>query len=860
MAKKKVIETPDYKENIQNQSLDFVMGDRYAVYAKYVIQDRAIPDARDGLKPVQRRIIYSMYQNGNTYDKPNKKCATIVGAVMGKLHPHGDTSIYEALVRMSQPWKMNMPLISFQGNNGSIDNDGPAAYRYTEAKLNEFAMNLVRDIDKNTVDMTLNFDDTELEPIVLPSRFPNLFVNGSEGIAVAIATEIPPHNLNEIIDAAIYRINNPLCRIEQLLEFVKGPDFPTGGIIYDSEGLKDIYYYGKGKIEIASKVEIKEEKDANYLIITEIPYKVVKQDLVFNIDKIRKSRDIDGIVEVLDESANDDIKIVVELKKEVDPNIVLTYLYNKTQLKVNYSANIVAISNDRPKTLNLVSYLDTYINHQVDVVTRKSKYELKVCEDRLHIVEGLIKAVSIIEQVVNTIRKSKDKADSKKNLIEKFGFSEVQAEAIVMMHLYRLSNTDITTYYKERDSLTANINELKSILSNDKKLRKIIIKDLTEIKEKYGVNRKTLITSEIKEVSIDKRDLIIKEDVYVVITKAGYAKRTSLKSYKASNNAMTGVKEGDSIVLQTIANTADYILAFTDKGNYLFIPVNELNDIKWKDEGKHINSFITLPVDENIIRCIVVKDFNKNVSIALVSKNGQIKKTLLKEFFATRYTKPISCMRLLKDDNVVDVSVCNGNSNLFIITKSGNATYFNENEISNLGLKTSGVKAISTLKNSTIKCLFSYRQNEKGKILLLTQEGMYRIFDISNLELTSRLGKTQTVFKSFKSDPHNLIYATKIQNKNEPVEITALMSDNSIKTFKIDDLYLTPIVKMCRKNLDFPDNLTIKNVYFNNVQVIDDKTVEEAAPVLKETKEQTNKDSSENTEDYEQISIFDDLD
>ena len=860
MAKKKVIETPDYKENIQNQSLDFVMGDRYAVYAKYVIQDRAIPDARDGLKPVQRRIIYSMYQNGNTYDKPNKKSATIVGAVMGKLHPHGDTSIYEALVRMSQPWKMNMPLISFQGNNGSIDNDGPAAYRYTEAKLNEFAMNLVRDIDKNTVDMTLNFDDTELEPIVLPSRFPNLFVNGSEGIAVAIATEIPPHNLNEIIDAAIYRINNPLCRIEQLLEFVKGPDFPTGGIIYDSEGLKDIYYYGKGKIEIASKVEIKEEKDANYLIITEIPYKVVKQDLVFNIDKIRKSRDIDGIVEVLDESANDDIKIVVELKKEVDPNIVLTYLYNKTQLKVNYSANIVAISNDRPKTLNLVSYLDTYINHQVDVVTRKSKYELKVCEDRLHIVEGLIKAVSIIEQVVDTIRKSKDKTDSKKNLIEKFGFSEVQAEAIVMMHLYRLSNTDITTYYKERDSLIANINELKSILSNDKKLRKIIIKDLTQIKEKYGVNRKTLITSEIKEVSIDKRDLIIKEDVYVVITKAGYAKRTSLKSYKASNNAMTGVKEGDSIVLQTIANTADYILAFTDKGNYLFIPVNELNDIKWKDEGKHINSFITLPVDENIIRCIVVKDFNKNVSIALVSKNGQIKKTLLKEFFATRYTKPISCMRLLKDDNVVDVSVCNGNSNLFIITKSGNATYFNENEISNLGLKTSGVKAISTLKNSTIKCLFSYRQNEKGKILLLTQEGMYRIFDISNLELTSRLGKTQTVFKSFKSDPHNLIYATKIQNKNEPVEITALMSDNSIKTFKIDDLYLTPIVKMCRKNLDFPDNLTIKNVYFNNVQVIDDKTVEEAAPVLKETKEQTNKDSSENTEDYEQISIFDDLD
>lgn len=856
MARKKVVETPDYVENIQNESLDFVMGDRYAVYAKYVIQDRAIPDARDGLKPVQRRIIYSMYRNGNTFDKPNRKCATIVGAVMGKLHPHGDRSIYEALVRMSQSWKMSMPLISFQGNNGSIDNDGPAAYRYTEAKLNEFAMNLVRDIDKETVDMTLNFDDTELEPVVLPARFPNLFVNGSEGIAVAIATEIPPHNLNEIIDATIYRINNPSCRIDELLEIVKGPDFPTGGIIYESEGLKDIYYYGKGKIDVAAKVEIKEEKDANFLVITEIPYKVVKQDLVFSIDRIRKNKDIDGIVEVLDESANEDIKIVVELKKDVDPNIVLTYLYNKTQLKVHFSANVVAISHNHPKTLNLISYLDTYIDHQIDVTTRKLKYDLKVSEARLHIVEGLIKAVSIIEQVVETIRHSKDKADSKNNLITKFGFSEIQAEAIVMMHLYRLSNTDITTYYNERDNLVKNITYLKDVLSNDKKLRKLIISDLTSIKEKYGVPRRTLITSEINEVTIEKRDLIAKEDVYVVITKEGYAKRTSLKSYKASNGAPTKVKEGDSIVLQTVVNTIDYILGFTNKGNYLFIPVHELSDIKWKDEGKHINSFITLPVDEMIIKCVVVKDFNKNVSIALVSKKGQIKKTLLKEFYAQRYTKPISCMRLLKDDSVADVCVCNGNSNLFILTKNGTATYFNENELSNLGLKTSGVKAISTLKNNSIEALFSYKQGEKGKLLLLTREGMYRVFDISNLELTQRLGKTQVVFKSFKSDPHSLLFATKLLNKNDPVNLKALMSDNSIIDFEITDLYLTPIVKMCRKNLEFSDDLTIKSIFITDVQSIDENTVEEEAPL----KEEDNNNQKDDEPEFQQISIFDDID
>ncbi len=857
MAKRKAKEeTPVIKENIQQEALDFVMGDRYAIYAKYVIQDRAIPDARDGLKPVQRRIIYSMYRNGNTMDKPTKKCATIVGAVMGKLHPHGDSSIYGALVRMSQPWVMNMPVIKFQGNNGSIDNDPPAAYRYTEAKLNNFAMNLVQDLDKNTVDMTLNFDDTELEPVVLPARYPNLFVNGSEGIAVAIATEIPPHNLKEIIDATIYRISHPNCTIDDLLKFVKGPDFPTGGIIYDCPGLKDIYYTGRGKIEIASKVDVIEGKDSNQLLITNIPYKVNKQELVYSIDKIKKSKEVDGIVEVLDESANDDIKIVVELKKDVDPKIVLTYLFNKTQLKVNYNANVVAISNNRPKTLTLSSYLDTYIAHQIDVITRRSKFDLNAAKNRLHIVLGLIKAINIIDEIVKLIKKSKDKKNAKENLMNTYNFTEPQAEAIVMMHLYKLSNTDVNIYINEKLDLEKTIAELEEILNDDHKLKKVIIKDLKDISNKFGIERRTKIQEKEEEIVIDKRDLIAKEDVYVVLSKEGYIKRASLKSYKSSNGALPGLKEGDSLVISMIANTMDYILGFTNKGNYLFIPVHEIVEGKWKDEGKHINYLITLPMEETIVKAILVKDFNKNVSIGLVSKNGQIKKTKLSEFFVSRYSKPIACMKLFGDDELVDVSVLNGNSNLFVITKLGNSTYFSENEISDTGLKTSGVKAISTLKNSEIKSLLSYRNSEKGKVLFVTDEGSYRVFDISNLELTPRLGRTQSVFSSFKSSPHNLVHTTKILNK-DPITLELLLSDKTIKEITIEDFRVSQ-EKMCKKNLDTPDGVKIEDVYIQNVQVIDEDTIVENSPIKKESNN-NNTPQNDDKEEYEQISIFDEM-
>jgi len=875
MAKKNNIE-PTYVENISTEAMDSVMNTRSALYAKDVIQDRAIPDIRDGLKPVQRRIIYAMYRANNTFDHPTKKCAGIVGDVMGKYHPHGDFSIYDALVRMSQDWKMSMPLIKFQGNNGSIDDDPPAANRYTEAKLNEFSMFLINDIDKNSVDMSLNFDDTLFEPTILPARFPNLFVNGASGIAFAIATEIPPHNLIEMCDASIYRINHPNCSLDDLLEIVKGPDFPTGGVIYKSDGLRQIYESGRGRIDVSADVKIDTSaSDINQLIISHIPFGVIKIDMVFSIDKIRKSREIDGIIDVIDETAGDNIKIVITLKKEINPEIVLQYLMNKTQLKVSYNANIVAISNNSPKILPLIDYLDDFIAFQVEIIRRRSEFDLNKAKARLHIVEGLIKCVSIVNEVVAVIRSSNDKDDSKQNLMKKFSFSDEQAEAIVMMRLYRLSNTDVNTYISEKNALEAQIADLTETLNSNLKVKHIIIDDLKAISKKFGIARRTEIIDNIenKNTIIDKRSLIIKEDCYLTLTKDGYINRSSIKSHDASVSLPT-IKDDDRFIMSDICNTLDYVLAFTNKGNYLFIPVCEIVEGKYKDQGKHINYITNLPFDEFLIKAIIVRTFEKNVSICLVSKNGQIKKTLLKEFYASRYSKPISCMRLGNDDETVDVTILNGNSNILVVTEKGNITYFNENQITSTGLKSSGVKVISTLKNSQVKSIISFSSTEKSKLLFITDNKMYRIYDISYAVLTDRLGRTQFAFKSFKSDIHNLIYTTKLKNKDS-IDLFCHMEDNSIIKYSLNDFYLTPIDKYCKQNMNIESKNKICDIYQFNADLIDENVVEEA-PIANENTKSNNSDikssNEENASDkkdsskddkkddnYEQISIFDDM-
>ncbi len=803
MAKKKeqAIVEEEIIEDISVSPLEDVMGDKYAIYAKYVIQDRAIPDVRDGLKPVQRRIIYSMWEDENTYNKPTKKCAHTVGAVMGTYHPHGDSSIYEALSRMSQDWKVRYPLIDFQGNNGSIDGDGPAAYRYTESRLSKLSNELIRDIDKETVDMQLNYDDTRLEPIVLPSRFPNLLVNGAEGIAVGLATEIPPHNLGEVIEASIYRIKHKECDFESILNIIKGPDFPTGGIIYDSDGLRSIYTTGRGRIEIAAKTEIIELKDMQQIIITEVPYKVVKINIAYEIDKIRAAKSIDGILEVRDESDISGIKIVVDIKKEAKADLILAYLMNKTSLRVSYSANMVAIVDGRPKTLNILDYLDAYIAHQKDVVTRKTRYDLEKFSARLHIVDGLIIASLNINDVVEIIKKSKDKADSKVNLMKAYDLSADQAEAIVTMPLYKLSHTDEIALENEKKDLEKNINRCNELLSDEDKLEKQIISDLREISKAYGDERRTSIEEKGETKVVDKRELIAKEEQMVSLTRDGYAKRSTLKSYKASgDNPLPGIKEGDVLIGVSEALTTDYIVAFTNRGNYVCIPIHYLTENKWKDEGSHLNQFFTFAQGEKIIDGLIVNEKRDDLYLVSLSHNGQIKRMNIDQLDYSKHSKPTKFMKVSPSDEVVAVTLTSGNSDLLVLSENGKASMFNENELTILSSKAGGVKSMNGLAKDNAISLLSYEEGEKSKILLISDKGCVRVTENTRITKTNRLGKVQEIFTCFKNDTHKLIKAINVTGK-EPVDLYLKLSDTRVVPYSVTDFHLSEDSKNMKKNV-----------------------------------------------------------
>ncbi len=895
MAKKHEVVEEIIEENISVEPLEDVMGDRYATYAKYVIQDRAIPDVRDGLKPVQRRIIFSMYKSGNTFNKPTKKCAHTVGAVMGTYHPHGDTSIYEALARMSQDWKVRYPLIDFQGNNGSIDGDYPAAYRYTESRLSELSNELVADIEKKTVDMQFNFDDTELEPTVLPSRFPNLLVNGTEGIAVALATEIPPHNLKEVIDAVIYRIGHKTATVQDLMQFVKGPDFPTGGYIYNSPGLEQIYETGRGRIEIAGKAEIVEKKDMNQIIITEVPYKVVKIQLVYEIDKIRHSKAIDGIIEVRDESDYKGIRIVVDVKKSAKVKLILQYLMKKTNLVTGYSANMVAIVNGRPKTLSLLDFVDAYIEHQVDVLTRKSKFDLQKYSERLHIVEGLILASLNINEVVEIIRKSKDKADSKINLMKRYGLTNEQAEAIVTMPLYKLSHTDELILEKEKADLEKNIAYLKEILEDPNKLNRVIVKDLKNLSNKYGDERRTQIIEKGETKELNKRDLIAKEEVMIAVSYDGYLKRSSVRSYSSSNGDLPGLKDGDMLIAASKALTTDYVICFTNLGNYAVVPVHSLTDNKWKDEGTHINEFTTLSSGEKIIKAITLAELRNDLYLVILTKFGQIKRMAVSSIDLAKRKRSIRYMKLLNNDDITGVELVSGNSDLLVITNNGKCTYFNENELTVLGNKAGGVKSVSGLGSNYTAALLTFEEDEKSKILIFTDKGHMRVTDINKFTKTNRLGKTQIICQSFKGDQHNVVSAYKVSKKEE-LDILLYLSDKSYKAIKVNDFRNTE-AQYAKKNID---DLTLKQriafVYYgDDIEHIGKENIarrpvlefetKEVEPVIENVeKEPENNESIEALETkveeapkeekkageekakekdeshFEQISIFDDLD
>ncbi|MCM3439646.1 DNA topoisomerase IV subunit A [Metabacillus halosaccharovorans] len=747
--------------------LEDVLGDRFGRYSKYIIQDRALPDARDGLKPVQRRILYAMHVDGNTNDKNYRKSAKTVGNVIGNYHPHGDSSVYEAMVRMSQDWKVRNLQIQMHGNNGSIDGDPPAAMRYTEARLSAIASELLRDIEKETVEFVPNFDDTSKEPLVLPAMFPNLLVNGSTGISAGYATDIPPHHLGEVIDAVIKRMDKPECTVDELMTVIKGPDFPTGGIIQGVDGIKKAYETGKGKIIVRGKAEIEEIRGGKQQItITEIPFEVNKANLVKRIDEFRIERKVEGIAEVRDETDRTGLRIVIELKKDGNAAGVLNYLYKNSDLQITYNFNMVAIHNRRPMLMSLPSILDAYIGHQKEVVTNRSKYELRKAQERQHIVEGLIKALSILDEVIATIRASKDKRDAKDNLIKKYQFSEPQAEAIVSLQLYRLTNTDITALRNEAEELAKKIQELINILNDEKVLLKVIKNDLKRVKKTYADDRRSVIQAEIEEIKINLEVMVASEDVIVTITKDGYVKRTSQRSYAASNGQDFGMKEKDRLLSKIDINTTDVVLLFTNKGNYLYCPVHELPDIRWKDLGQHIANIIPIERDEEIIKAIPVKNFEEPLFVTFVTKSGMVKKSELCVYKAQRYSKPLVAVNLKGDDILVDVHLTTGKEDLFIVTHLGYGLWFAEEEVNIVGPRAAGVKGINLKQDDYVVGGSMLKRDTKAFLVIATQRGAVKKMSINDFEKSSRAKRGLIMLRELKNNPHRVVGA-EIVYKNE---------------------------------------------------------------------------------------------
>lgn len=806
---------------ILKMSLDDIMGDRFGRYSKYIIQDRALPDVRDGLKPVQRRILYAMYKEGNLPNKPYRKSAKTVGVVIGNYHPHGDFSVYEAMVRLSQEWKMRMPLVDMQGNNGSIDNDPAAAMRYTEARLAPIALELLRDIDKDTVEMALNFDDTEYEPTVLPAKYPNLLVNGATGISAGYATDIPPHNLGEVIDATIYRIKHPHCTFEQLHKYIKGPDFPTGGIVEGSKEIANALRKGRGKVIVRSQTAIEEKKNMNQIIITEIPYEVNKAELVRKIDEIRFNRDIDGILEVRDESDRTGLRIVIDLKKDVDANNTLNYFFKNTDLQKNYSYNMTAIKDKRPELMGIEEIIDGYINHEIEVVTRSSLFDLEKAKKREHIVEGLIKAVSILDEVVHTIRQSKDKADAKKNLMAAYGFTEAQAEAIVMLQLYRLTNTDIVALQNEQNELQALIAHLQAILDSDEVLRGVIIDDLKAIKKKYPTPRLTKIQEEVRDTSIDDKAMIISEDCLVSLTRDGYLKKISLRSYKASAGTPIGKKDDDQLCALFEANTVQTILAFTSKGNYCFIPVHKIDEFKWKDLGKHISYLIKVPNDEKFIGAILVKDFQSENYVVLASRQGQIKRVAIKDFEVSRFSKPLKCMNLKDQDELIDVQLSDGHKGLVLTSKAGYCALYSESEVSILGIKAGGIKGLR-LNNDTLAFMRVFDPLKVESLMIFSHPSGIKRLHLSDIPATKRGNKGVLIYKAPKTKQTSIINGF-VMDTNDTLD---LYGGQEMMTITAKDYNFMPLSSRMG---------TIKNFKDTDISYIYDARMLIAEPHAEET-------------------------
>ena len=793
MAKKKeVIDSTKYIPAL----LEDIMSDRFGRYAKYIIQERALPDARDGLKPVQRRILYAMYHDGNTWDHPYRKSAKTVGLVIGNYHPHGDKSVYDAMVRMSQDWKVRLPLIDMHGNNGSIDDDPAAAMRYTEVRLAKVTQVMEDDLDKDTVEMAPNFDDTENEPTVLPVPFPVMLVNGATGIAAGYATNMPPHNMKEVIDATIYRIQNPTCSLDEVMQLIPGPDFPTGAIVQGKQGIVDAFTTGKGRIVVRAKTEVVDAKTCKQILVTEIPYEVIKSELVKQMDEIRISKEIDGILDVRDESDRNGLRIVIDVRKDANIDLILNYFYKNTDLQIYYNYNNVAIIDQRPVQVGLLGLLDAFIEFRKDVVLRRSRYELKRMEDRCHIIEGLMKAVSILDEIIAEIRTSKDKSDAKTRISQLFGFDEIQAEAIVSLRLYRLSNTDIMDLREEFAHLVNQIEETKAIIENEKILKSVISKELRTVKEAYGDDRKTKIEDQVSEIVIDRTSMIQSEKVVVTVSRDGYVKRVSMRSFTASEGTVTGKKEGDELIGSIPCDTLDTLLLFTSKGNYAYLPVWQIEEAKWKDNGMHLNKVIRIDGDDKIQNVILVNNFDTYAWIITIASNGLIKKTPVKDWMLQRNSRVTTAMNIAPNAELSAAFVCYEGQDVVLVSKDGYAAKYALTDIPSTGVKSKGVKGLNLAKGDILTSGCAVNKDTTA-LFFMTKSGNMKRVKLSDIQEGNRPVKGSLIAKKVKSNPQEIIYVNVISsydvlhffNGKEDVELKA--SDIPLKA--TDSLFASPL-------------------------------------------------------------------
>ncbi len=782
MAKKK--EITDNTRYVP-QLLEDIMGQGFGRYAKYIIQERALPDARDGLKPVQRRILYAMYHDGNTYDHPYRKSAKTVGLVIGNYHPHGDTSVYDAMVRMSQDWKVRLPLIDMHGNNGSIDDDPAAAMRYTEVRLAKITEVMEDDLDKNTVEMAPNFDDTENEPTVLPVPFPVMLVNGATGIAAGYATNMPPHNLKEVTEAAIYRIQNPECSLDEIMSIMPGPDFPTGGIVQGRDGIRSAFETGKGRIVVRSRCEIVETRTCNQIIITEIPYEVVKQQLVKKMDEIRFSKDIEGILDVRDESDRNGLRIVVDVRKENDAQLILNYFYKNTDLQVYYNYNNVAIIDRRPVQVGVLGLLDAFLEFRREVVLRRAHYELEKMESRCHIIEGLMRAVSILDEIIAIIRASKDKADSKRNLMREFGFDEPQAEAIVSMRLYRLSNTDITMLRQEFAELINKIEETKAIIENRNVLHSVIIRELRAVRDQYGDERRTAIEEKVENIVIDKAQMIASERVVVTVSKDGYLKRVSMRSYNASDKE-TGMKEGDTLVGISECDTTDTLLLFTSKGNYAFLPVWQIDEGRWKDTGMHLNKAVRVDGDDKLIAAIAVKDFNTYAWIVTATTEGQIKRSPVNLFAVQKNGKVMTAMNMGRNAELMFAGLAYEGQEVLLSSIDGFAYHFGVDQIPVTGIRSKGVKAMNFGTGDKLGVCTIIDANTQSVLFATSLAQMKRVH-MEEIASGTRPMKGKLICRRLKKNPSQVVYAKAVKPGDELV-----FTDPETKKIRVTDIPFKP--------------------------------------------------------------------